>query len=120
MPPVGSYVSALSTMRERRTSDAHSSGRSSGHASLHCRQKPSVSVSACSGSIRGGVSRCEGNHVRTNGTRSPSSTDTSEIVCMFSPRVGAGVRKQSASGPARATRVSSSWVRFRTQGTMRP
>ena len=42
------------------------------------------------------------------------------IVLMPSPRVCACVRKQSASGPASATRVSSSCVRLRTHGTMRP
>jgi hypothetical protein len=50
--------------------------------------------------------------------RSPSSTVTSEIVRMFSPKVCAGVRKQSASGPAVAMRVSCSVCC--THGTIRP
>jgi hypothetical protein len=107
-------------MSDRRTAAAHGSGRSIAHCSLQSRQKLSVSASASSGSIASGTSSWEGDQVRTNGTRSPSSTANSEIVRMSSPRVSAGVRKQSEFGPAIATRVSSSWVRLRTHGTTRP
>ena len=62
-------------------------------------------------------SSCDGNHVSTNGTRSPSSTTNSEIVRMFSPCVDAGVRKHSPSGPAIARRAPSA---RRTHGTMLP
>ncbi len=107
---------------ERATHDRGARGRQARPrtAPLHSRQKLSVSASACSGSIGSGTSSCDGNQVRTKGTRSPSSTENSETVRMSSPRVSAGVRKQSASGPAMATRVSSSCVRLRTHGTTRP
>src|SRR4051812_42397363 len=46
-----------------------------------------VSASAASGSTAGGGCSGDGSHVSTNGSRSPSSTVSSETVRMFSPRV---------------------------------
>ena len=77
-----------------------------------------MSSNACSGVIARGGSWCDGNHVSTNGIRSPGSTVNSATVLMFSPRSATGVRSAIASGPATAIRVSSS--SRRTQGTTEP
>ena len=117
IPPVGAYVSAFSTVNERWSRSRHSCGSGTLQRAFHSRQKLSVSASATSASMRAGSGSCDGYHVSAKGTRSPSSIVNSETVRMFSPRVCAGVRKQSASGPATACRVSST---RRTHGTMWP
>ena len=88
------------------------------HSWSHSFQKEHVSRYACAGVIARGGSRCDGNHVSTNGTRSPGSAVNSATVLMFSPRTSTGVLNATASGPAIAIRVSSS--SRRTHGTIEP
>ena len=65
-----------------------------------------------------GQRACEGNQVSTNGTRSPGRERRTPRRWSCPRRaVSTGVRKQSASGPATATRA---WSTRRTQGTIEP
>ena len=78
---------------------------------------PRVSASACSGSTASGQRLVrDGNQVSTNGTRSPGRGRTRRRSSCSRRATSTGVRKQSASGPAIATRASST---RRTHGTIR-
>src|SRR5215469_4868546 len=115
MPPVGLYVSALRVTRERTT--ASRQGPSKLHELTQFSHHTSVSRMANSASTGRGGSSCDGNHVRTNGTRSPADTVKSATVVMSLPSVCTGDHKVRPSGPATAVSRQS---KRRTHGTIDP
>src|SRR4029453_14798336 len=69
IPPVGAYVSALSVISERRTASSH--GGTPEQRLDHSSQNETGPSSAAPASNGSRGCSCDGDHVRTNGTRSP-------------------------------------------------
>ena len=116
MPPVGAYVSDLSTISDRVTASSH--GPWILLRPAQSVQNFSVELSCPQISVGSGGSSCDSACARANGTSSPAATVNSPTVLKFSPRRRTGVRRTTMSGPAMPRMVTSS-IRV-TQGTIAP
>src|SRR5688572_4663846 len=115
MPPVGSYVSALSVMSERDTASVHSpAGQQRADQSL---QNFSVAARAVSGATGSAGGMWDGLYASTNGTVCPASTANVETVVKPAGCKVTGVKSDRRSGPAMAVSVLP--LR-RTHGTSTP